>query len=77
MESFIYFIRRATVLRVNPLWYFFEQDQEVDWNKIIWVRHQIQARQWNSEEHVLTFAGEHIPVRYEIERVSLADMRVR
>ena len=77
MESFIYFIRRATVLRINPLWYFRDRDAEIDLNKIVWVKNQIQARTWMSEEQVLTFAGEHIPVRYEIERIHLMDMRVR
>lgn len=70
MEAFIYFIRRATVLRVHPLWYFLDHEEVIDLNKIVWVEHQRQARQWMSEEEILTFAGQRIPVKYEIERIS-------
>lgn len=76
MEPFIYFIRRATMLKVHPLWYFLDDDEHATVSKFIWVQHQRQARQWMSEEEILTFAGERIPVKYEIERILYRQMRI-
>ena len=69
MEAFIYFIRRATIIRLNPLWYFLDIEEVVDLSRVTWVKHQQRARQWVSEEEVLTFAGQRISVKYEIERI--------